>query len=97
MELSFRLSLETVSDDAEIGIITGCSNFLRNKVGSPKTTFVSISGKDGEYYLGLKTYDENGSEFKLIKNSLDDVNDGIIVNNEGKGLSLSHDIVLDKN
>ena len=90
LEITVKVSLESISEGAEIGLLTGCTNFLKNNVGSPNTTFVSISEKDGAFYLGLKTYDENGTEMKLIRNSNDEINDNITIENVGEGLSNSH-------
>jgi len=77
VEFSATLDLGTVSSGSEFGVLFGVNNIITDSVGVGSSTYVSISESASKYYLGVKTYNENGELTTLVKNSNDDVNDNI--------------------
>lgn len=66
-EFSAKIKTVNIPSGAAIGFLTGSKNYTKDKVGTKNTTFVYVNETDGEFYLGLKTYDAEGTKADLIR------------------------------
>ena len=80
-EITAKVKAINIAGGANFGILTGVSNYTKEKVGSKNTTFVYLNPYGGNFYLGIKTYDENGNANVLVRAP----QDGIIATPDENG------------
>lgn len=65
-EFFTTFKVNTIPTGSKVGFLTGSKNYLKDKVGSKNTTFVYTTNVGGENYLGVTTYDNNGTPTELL-------------------------------